>query len=163
MTPTSLISSTQRQALALEDAVHLLCQRYSVTFLRTALGGIFILFGALKFFPNLSPAQAIAEMTTEKLTLGLLPAQSLLYFVAVIEVTVGLLLITNRALRFALWLLAFEMLAILSPLVLLTGELFAGPHHLPNLRGNTSSKTSFSWAQSSSSSQRNAPRSPHDR
>jgi hypothetical protein len=50
-------------------------------------------------------------------------------------VTVGLLMISGKAMRFALWLLAFEMFAILSPIVLLPGELFSGPHHLPNLLG----------------------------
>ncbi|MDQ8043796.1 MAG: DoxX family protein [Solirubrobacteraceae bacterium] len=135
MSVHAVSSLARHRAVALEDAFHRLCQRYAVTVLRIALGGVFILFGALKFFPNLSPAQAVAEMTTEKLTLGLVPAQSLLYFVAVVEVTVGVLLLTRRAMRFALWLLAFEMLAILSPLVLLTGELFSGPHHLPSLLG----------------------------
>jgi uncharacterized membrane protein YphA (DoxX/SURF4 family) len=135
MSAHTLTTTVAARATAFEDRFHALCQRHAFTFLRVALGGVFVLFGALKFFPNLSPAQAIAEMTTHKLTLGLVPAQSLLYFVAVVEVTAGLLIISNKAMRFALWLLAFEMLAILSPIVLLPGELFSGPHHLPNLLG----------------------------
>src|SRR5436190_255643 len=120
MFATPVISQLRSVALAAEDALHGFAQRHAVSILRVALGFVFVLFGALKFFPDLSPAQAVAEATTEKLTLGLVPAQALLYVVAVVEVTVGLLLITKRLMRFALLLLAFEMFAILSPLVLLT-------------------------------------------
>lgn len=135
MPVSELPHAAQRGALRLEDRVHAFAQAHAVTILRTSLGLVFVLFGALKFFPDLSPAQAVAEATTTKLTFGLIPAQGLLLVVAVVEVTVGLLLVANRFMRFALWLLAFEMLAILSPLVLLTGQLFSGPHHLPGLLG----------------------------
>ncbi len=37
--------------------------RHSVALLRVALGGIFLGFGLLKFFPGLSPAAPIAERT----------------------------------------------------------------------------------------------------
>ena len=37
--------------------------------------------------------------------------------------------------RVAVWLLATEFVGILSPLVLLSGRLFAGPHHAPALEG----------------------------
>ena len=37
--------------------------------------------------------------------------------------------------RVAIWLLAIEFVGILSPVFLLTGRLFAGPHHAPTLEG----------------------------
>jgi putative oxidoreductase len=118
-----------------DTRLHEFSLRYSVTLLRIALGFVFILFGTLKFFPGLSPAQAVATMTMHKLTFGLVPANAALLAVAVAEVGVGLCLFANRFMRVALWFLAGEMFAILSPLVLLHGELFAGPHGLPDLLG----------------------------
>src|SRR6266446_1264845 len=45
---------------------------YSVVLLRLSLGGVFLWFGLLKFFPNLSPAEALATRTLDTLTLGYL-------------------------------------------------------------------------------------------
>ncbi|HSL94713.1 MAG TPA: hypothetical protein VLA35_02175, partial [Thermoleophilia bacterium] len=42
--------------------------RHGVTLLRLSLGAVFLWFGALKFFPDLSPAQSLAGDTIEKLT-----------------------------------------------------------------------------------------------
>ncbi|MGH2366920.1 MAG: DoxX family protein, partial [Chloroflexota bacterium] len=47
--------------------------RWSVTLLRISLGLVFLGFGALKFFPGVSPAEALAEQAVDELTLGLLP------------------------------------------------------------------------------------------
>ena len=135
MTISRIPQVGKARAARLEDRLHAFAQAHAFTVLRVALGLVFVLFGALKFFPGLSPAQAVAEATTTKLTLGLVPAQALLFVIAVVEVVVGALLVADRFMRFALVLLLFEMLAILSPLVLLTGELFSGPHHLPSLLG----------------------------
>jgi putative oxidoreductase len=38
-------------------------------------------------------------------------------------------------LRVAIYLLSIELVGILSPVVLLTGRLFSGPHHAPTLEG----------------------------
>ena len=51
------------------------------------------------------------------------------------EIAVGLTFITGRYLRVAVWLLTFMLLGVLSPLVVLTSRLFAGPHHAPTLEG----------------------------
>jgi hypothetical protein len=48
---------------------------------------------------------------------------------------IGICLLANRGMRLAIWLLAIEFVGILSPLVLLPGRLFAGPHHAPTLEG----------------------------
>jgi hypothetical protein len=44
-----------------------------LTLLRLALGIVFLSFGALKFFPGASPAEALAGRTIETLTLGAIP------------------------------------------------------------------------------------------
>jgi hypothetical protein len=66
---------------------------------------------------------------------GLLPATASMVFVAALECAIGLCFITGKFLRIAVWLLLFEMIGILSPLVLLPRELFTGPFHAPNLLG----------------------------
>ena len=131
----SRVPPVVERALRAETAVHDFSVRYSVALLRVALGFVFIVFGILKFFPGLSPAQQVAEQTTTVLTLGLVPVGGLLFVVAFVEVLAGLLLIQGRYMRAVVWLLLFEMVAILSPLVTLPGELFNGPHHLPSLLG----------------------------
>jgi uncharacterized membrane protein YphA (DoxX/SURF4 family) len=129
------VPAVVERALRVETAVHDFSVRNSVVLLRIALGFVFVVFGVLKFFPGLSPAQQIAEQTTRVLTLGLVPVSGLLVVVAFVEVLAGLLLIHGRHMRAVVWLLLFEMVAILSPLVTLPGELFDGPHHLPSLLG----------------------------
>ncbi|MBV8822198.1 MAG: DoxX family protein [Ktedonobacteraceae bacterium] len=109
--------------------------RYSVILLRISMGAVFFGFGVLKFFPNVSPAQSIATHTLSVMSFGLLPASVSIVFVASLECAIGLCFLTGKFLRIAVWLLLFELIGILSPLVLLPGELFTGPFHAPNLLG----------------------------
>jgi uncharacterized membrane protein YkgB len=109
--------------------------RYSVILLRISMGAVFFGFGVLKFFPNVSPAQSITTQTLSVMSFGLLPASVSIIFVASLECAIGLCLLTGKFLRIAVWLLLFELIGILSPVVLLPGELFTGPFHAPNLLG----------------------------
>ena len=55
---------------------------WSIPALRIAVGAVFLGFGLLKFFPNVSPAQEIAETTFEKLSFGLIPGATAIYGIA---------------------------------------------------------------------------------
>jgi uncharacterized membrane protein YkgB len=120
-------------------AVEAACERwliaYSIAILRVSVGAVFLAFGALKFFPGVSPAQNLVESTTNVLMLGLIPGSVALVGVATLECVIGLLLISGRAMRGAVYLLGGQLIGILSPLVLLPGRLFAGPHGAPTLEG----------------------------
>ena len=105
----------------------------SIDLLRVSLGLVFILFGALKFIPGLSPAEGLATQTMERLTFGLMPEGIGLIVVATMEPLIGLSLVTGWYLRLGLALLAVTMLGILSPLVLFTDDLFSGPNRAPTL------------------------------
>lgn len=48
--------------------------RFGIMLLRVSLGIVFFWFGALKFFPGLSPAQDLAMRTIDILTFGLIPS-----------------------------------------------------------------------------------------
>jgi len=115
------------------------CQRWLITHsiatLRISLGAVFLAFGALKFFPGVSPAQSLVERTTDILLLGMVPGAVALALVATLECVIGLCLITGRAMRPAIYLLAIQLIGILSPVLLLSGRLFHGPHGAPTLEG----------------------------
>lgn len=100
--------------------------RHSIGLLRTSLGLVFAAFGVLKFVPGLSPAEGLTADTLSVLTFGLMPDRLGLIGVAALETTIGVLLISGRAMRLALGLLAVELVGILSPLVLLPTEMFRG-------------------------------------
>ncbi len=107
----------------------------SIAILRIGLGCVFLGFGLLKFFPGLSPAEALVKETLDVLTLGVVPASVGIVLVAITECLIGLGLITNRFSRLTLALLGFQMIGAMSPLLLFSGELFGGPFHAPTLEG----------------------------
>lgn len=121
--------------LHLENRIHHQLVAHSIAALRIAVGLIFFGFGVLKFFPGVSPAESITVATTHILFLGLVPSGVSMVMIATLECVIGLCLLANRGMRLAIWLLAIEFVGILSPLVLLPGRLFAGPHHAPTLEG----------------------------
>lgn len=120
--------------LHLENVLHYQFVAHSVA-VRVAIGAVFLGFGVLKYFPGVSPAQGLAEATTHILFFGLIPGRVAIAGIATLECFIGVSLIIGRPLRLALWALAAEFVGILSPLVLLTGRLFSGPHHAPTLEG----------------------------
>ena len=107
----------------------------SVAILRVGLGCIFLGFGLLKFFPGLSPAEALVKETLDVLTFGLIPASLGIVLLAALECAIGLGLITGRYPRLTLGLLGFQMIGAMSPLLLFPGELFSGPFLAPTLEG----------------------------
>jgi len=127
-------ASPLRRAIALEAraeaALKVFLQRWSIPALRVALGAVFLVFGALKFVPGMSPLEALVQSTWERLTFGLVGGQAAMIATAAIEVLAGALLIAGGAFaRVGLVVLALAFVGILSPVVLLPGEVFsaAGP------------------------------------
>jgi uncharacterized membrane protein YphA (DoxX/SURF4 family) len=132
----ALAASRLAERLDRLDAIaHRWLVAYSITLLRLSLGAVFLGFGAMKFFPGVSPAENLVEATTKILTFGLVPGPAALVGVAVLECVIGICLISGRALRGAIYLLAAQLIGILSPVVLLAPRLFSGPHHAPTLEG----------------------------
>ena len=129
------MEAAYQRFLHLENQIHHQLVLHSIAALRLAVGAIFLGFGALKFFPGVSPAQDLTEATTHILFLGLVPGDVALVMIATLECVIGICFLANRGMRLAIWLLATEFVGILSPLVLLPGRLFAGPHGAPTLEG----------------------------
>ena len=103
--------------------------------LRVGLGVVFLWFGALKFFPGASPAEALASRTIEVMSGGLIGPAVSLPVLAIWESLIGLGLLTSRYLRATLFLLAVQMLGTLTPLALFPAETFSVFPFAPTLEG----------------------------
>jgi Predicted membrane protein len=109
--------------------------RHGVPLLRVSLGVVFVWFGALKFFPGLSPAQGLATRTIEVLSFGVIHPAVSLPVLALWECAIGIGLLTGRLLRATLLLLAAQMAGTLTPLVLFPAEVFTRIPYAPTLEG----------------------------
>lgn len=109
--------------------------RHSVTLLRVSLGIVFFWFGALKFFPDLSPAEELATRTISTLTFGLIQPNLSLPVLAGWEVLIGLGLISGRYMRATILLLGLQMLGTITPLFLFPAETFTRFPYAPTLEG----------------------------
>ncbi len=87
--------------------------RYGITLLRISLGIVFVWFGALKFFPALSPAE---NLIRESITF--LPMNLFLPFLAVWEIVIGLGFLTGKFTRLTILLLFLQMPGTISPVFL---------------------------------------------
>ena len=109
--------------------------RYGIVLLRISVGLVFLWFGALKFFPGMSPAQDLAIRTIQVMTFGLVPAQLALYTLATWETLIGVGLILGVFMRETLLLLFLQMLGTLTPLVFFPQETFTLFPIAPTLEG----------------------------
>lgn len=103
--------------------------------LRISLGVIFLWFGALKFFPELSPAQDLAIRTIDKLTWGVVPSSISLCVLAVWECTIGVGLLFGVYMRTALLLLFFQMSGTFTSIMFFPQEMFTVTPYVPTLEG----------------------------
>lgn len=108
---------------------------YGLVLMRIALGVVFLWFGALKFFPGLSPAEGLAGRTIEVLSLHTIPYSTAVFILAVWESLIGLGLLTGKFMRATLLLLFVQMLGTLTPLVLFPNETFDRFPYVPTLEG----------------------------
>ncbi len=109
--------------------------KLGIRLLRISLGIVFLWFGALKFFPDLSPAQDLAVRTISQLSFGLISAQMSLTILATWECLIGLGLIFGVLMRATLLLLFLQMLGTITPIFLFPQEVFTHIPYAPTLEG----------------------------
>ena len=109
--------------------------RHGVPLLRVSLGIVFLWFGALKFFPGLSPASDLAARTIATLSFGVVPAEVSVPLLAGWECLIGLGLLFGVFMRATLLLLAVQMAGTLTPLLLFPSEVFTRIPYAPTLEG----------------------------
>jgi uncharacterized membrane protein YkgB len=95
--------------------------------LAISLGLVYLWFGALKFFPGLSPAEQLAADTISVMTFGLIPANVSILLLAIWEVTVGILFISGRYRKQTIWLMLVHMLCTFTPLLFFPEVSFNDP------------------------------------
>jgi len=108
---------------------------HGMRLLRVSLGVVFLWFGALKFFPGLSPASDLAARTIYALSFGIVSAQVSVPLLAAWECVIGLGLIIGVYMRATLFLLALQMAGTLTPLLLFPSEVFTRVPYAPTLEG----------------------------
>lgn len=108
---------------------------HGVLLLRVSLGVVFLWFGILKFFPNLSPAQDLAVRTIAKLTWGVIPASISLFVLAIWECIIGIGILFDAYPRTALLLLFCQMSGTLTSLFFFPQEMFTFVPYAPTLEG----------------------------
>jgi uncharacterized membrane protein YkgB len=99
-----------------------------ILLLRLSIGIIFLWFGLLKFFKGLSPAEALAIKTIDKLTFHMLNENVIITVLAAWETIIGIGLIFKIYLRATLLLLFLQMLGTFTPLFLFPSDVFT---HFP--------------------------------
>lgn len=122
-------SGTGRRSAPAPDPLTRFAQwlaQHSITALRISLGLVIAGFGALKFIPGASPAEALVMQTTEALTFGVVSGTTAVVITAVLETFLGLILLIGHGLRLGLVVMAGWLGAIMAPVVLFPGEMFPG-------------------------------------
>lgn len=109
--------------------------RHGVFLLRVSVGIVFLWFGALKFFPGISPAEGLAGRTIEVLTFGVVGPNVSLPVLATWECLIGLGLIFNVFMRLTLLLLFLQMPGTLASFFIAFPEMVPHPPFGLSLEG----------------------------
>jgi uncharacterized membrane protein YkgB len=103
--------------------------------LRLALGFIYFLFGFLKFFPDLSPAEMLAGETIARMTAHAIDARQALYLLGAIECGIGLGFLVGLRPRLVFWVFLAHMAGTLLPLFVLPELMFKVAPFAPTMHG----------------------------
>jgi uncharacterized membrane protein YkgB len=93
--------------------------RHRTRLLVISLGIVYLWFGALKFFPGVSPAEALAKDTLDQITFGLVPSNISYLLLAIWEVTIGICMLLNFPRKGVIYLTMLHLFLTFSPLIVL--------------------------------------------
>ncbi len=105
------------------------------TVLRISIAIVYLWFGVLKLFPNVSPAEDLAQNTITSLTLEILSPNFSIYALAVIEVFIGLTLLFNVFTKTAVIVALSHLVFTFTPLLFFPDVSFAKAPFIPSLTG----------------------------
>lgn len=92
--------------------------------LAISIGAIYLLFGGLKFFPAMSPAETIGIETIQMLTFYYLTPKLSIYALAILEIVIGLLLLCDKCRKIAIIVAISHLVLTFSPFILFPEEVF---------------------------------------
>ena len=124
-----------RRLQSVDSAITEWMAHFGTVLLRVSLGIVFLWFGGLKFFPNVSPAEGLATHTIGVLSGGVVSPTVALPLLAAWECLIGIGLLLGRGLRGILLLLYVQMLGTLTPIILFPHEVFVRIPYAPTLEG----------------------------
>lgn len=99
-------------------------EKFKSKIISITIGIVYLLFGVLKFFPNLSPAEDLATNTIQILTLGILSPHIGLSLLAVFETFIGISLLLNMKNRLIIYIAIAHIIMTFTPLFILPHEIF---------------------------------------
>lgn len=94
--------------------------------LAISIGLVYLWFGALKFFPDLSPAEGLAKSTVHVLTFGLIPDGVALILLALWETWIGIFLVFNVARKTVVFMALVHIIFTFTPFVFFPDQVFSG-------------------------------------
>lgn len=105
------------------------------TFLRLSAGFIYFFFGFLKLFPDLSPAELIAGETLTRVSGHWLSANTALWWLALMECTIGLCFLFNFRLHWCFFVFMFHQASTFLPLFIVPELCFKFAPFAPTMEG----------------------------
>lgn len=106
-----------------------------IVILRISVGVIFLWFGFLKFFDDVSSAESIASKTISWLTFGHLQADVSMPMLATLECLIGIGILTKKYMEYVIPLMYFQMAGTLLPLLVFADDTWEIPPVVPTLEG----------------------------
>lgn len=109
--------------------------KFRLRLLSASIGIVYLMFGGLKLFPNLSPAENIGLETVQALTFHLFSAETSIILLAIFEISIGLLLLCYKCRKIAVSITACHLLLTFSPVLFFPEQIFDFNSHGPSLLG----------------------------
>ncbi|MFF2659126.1 DoxX family protein [Kitasatospora sp. NPDC058032] len=127
-----VVRSSRRRAEVFADAY----RRVAPGVLRVSVGVLYLWFGLPKFFPGTSPAEDLATRCMSLMTFDAVPPGVSRFLLALMEVAIGLGLVTGLLRRLTLTVFFVHMTGVFATLVLLPNDVWAhGVPPVPTLEG----------------------------
>ncbi len=117
------------------DKVNNWLTQNAMNLLRISIGVIYVWFGALKYFPNLSPADQLAKDTIHLITFGLIPNGISIILLAIWETALGFVLIIGVWKHTVFYVLLLHMACTFVPLFFFTDVSFTNSPYAFTLVG----------------------------
>jgi uncharacterized membrane protein YkgB len=103
--------------------------------LAISIGLVYLWFGGLKYFPELSPAEDLAKNTITSLTFGMIPDNISIILLAIWETLIGVLLLLNIYRRQVIIIALIHMVFTFTPLFLFSEQSFNNSYFYLTLLG----------------------------
>ncbi|MFE7192615.1 DoxX family protein [Kitasatospora sp. NPDC057541] len=127
-----VVRSSRQRAEVFADAY----RRVAPGVLRVSVGVLYLWFGLPKFFPGTSPAEDLATRCMSLMTFDAVPPDVSRFLLALMEVAIGLGLVTGLLRRLTLTVFFVHMTGVFATLVLLPNDVWAhGVPPVPTLEG----------------------------